>query len=1350
MLLNDQTSLDLRPNETVADAIQRIRTHADSNAQRGTWFEHLFKSCVRDLPEFEIENIWTWRDWPERESTTGRDGRDYGIDLVAQLKSGERVAIQCKFYEPNHKVSKPDINSFISEARLGWFDLRWIVSTSEWNSAAEKAIRDQTPPVRRIDFLEYLDRTIKEFTAPAERQPKKLQETAIEDVYDGLVTQNNERGKLIMACGTGKTFVSLRVAERIVPDNGRILFAAPSISLVSQARREWLTYTQRPMSSLVVCSDETAGGRGENQVAGPDDLVCPVQSDPFKIAKHLKKTDKVKVIFTTYHSLRHVVEAQRVEGVPKFDLAIADEAHQTTGVESKTTEKANFQLFHDQNNLFANKRLYMTATERIYTESSKSARAQHGIKVIDMGDVDIYGPELARVKFKDAVAAQDLSDYRVIVLGVHESNLTPRLRETGKTDEAQKAKIEDSDIARLVGTAMAMNGFVEGKTSEKPERLHRTIAYASNINRSKWFANTITSSDIRGIITRKYGGGNTRGLTLQAVHLDAKSTAVQRSHELRALNDAGKNNEARLISNVRIFTEGVDVPALDAVSFLDPRKSQLDIVQAVGRVMRRAQGKQFGYIIVPICIPENVQNIADTLALREDGYKAIGEVLRALQSHDERLADSIADFIIMTETNPNAAPPTEKDPEEIHHNFNAQAEFELRNVNPENLFTHVVSASGLGKPGQMTAITIEGAVKRAARYIANERNTIDEIRNVLEMPEIPQDANQNDIRAAITETATVAALLICNACLMHKRLKSDAEGMTMLTSLETVMRAQDPIESLIGTWETILERDFEPIFRPALSILNAIPRSDNATNAIRVLAECAANLADDLSELGYDHAGPLYHRILASAESDGAFYTKHISALMLAGLALSPNMIDWSNPEAVKKLKVLDPACGTGTLLMAALKIIKDRALQAGAFNQNQMPELHQHLVQNSIRGLDINYQATQLAASNLTLGAPSVNYKSMHIHTMKHGPQPDGDVRLGSLELLVDAVRGNQPDLFANAKHAPLSHEVKSDRDDIELDMRDTDIVIMNPPFTNNVKRSKRYGPDDAKLMQEREGSIKEHIASLDELTGGVIDSNSVETFFAPLAESLLDKTHGVMGQVMPTTSCVGVAAAEKREYLSNRFHIDMIVTSHDPKHPNFSENTGIHESLIACRRRTDANEGMPTRFISLKRMPETSDDVNEWLSDLHSGNESRWHNVYHWPREKVAQGDWTPAQYYDGSIVVVVDDIGSNSLLKPIGDLAALAPAPQGVRSAFVNPTNIPHPPPPPPRVQYHDIFFHVDSQDRTTTHNACHARVANGTQNPKTRLCNKIAVAMGEQTAHLGPRGYHKRPDTINLSY
>ena len=1054
-----------------------------------------------------------------------------------------------------------------------------------------------------------------------------------------------------MACGTGKTFTSLRAAERLVPDDGRIVFAAPSISLVSQARREWLTHTDRPMSALVVCSDRTAGGKGERHEAGPDDLVCPVLSDPAEVASHLSGDDAdVKAVFCTYHSLDVVVRAQADHSAPSFDLAIADEAHRTTGVDV-ADRKVNFQHFHHR--LDAAKRIYMTATERIYKEASKSNAEKKGLDVVDMSDRDTYGPLLHKLKFKDAVAAGELSDYRVIVLGVHESHLTPGIR--ASLDHADpKAKIGDADLTRLYGTALAMNGYVRGGPIEVPPRLPRTLAFASRIDRSKWFAKTLSdNSTLKGQITRRLHG-STRAMDVKAEHLDADSSAIVRSEKLRWLNDATRANESRMISNVRLFTEGVDVPALDAVSFLDPRKSQVDIVQSVGRVMRKAEGKKFGYIVVPVPLDED-EDVADKLSKRGDDYRAVGQVLRALQSHDERLAETPGSFVSAHQTSP---PPAggRGDAGDREGGDRAQLELELKPVDAASIYTHVAAASGLGSPGQMTAVTIADAVKKAASIFKADGAILATAKDVLELP-----------AASDKETATVAALLLCNACLLHKRLKSEAKDMAMLAGLDGVARAKDPVERLIAAWEAILDKDYEPVFRPALALLARLPRDDDAKKAVQVLAERAESLADSLNELGYDHAGPLYHSILGSAESDGAFYTNNVSALMLAGLAIRPDLVDWSDYKAATSLKVLDPACGTGTLLMAALKTIKDRGLEDGAFTSKTIMRAHRRLVERSIRGMDINYHATQLAASNMTLGAPSVNYSKMSLHTLQHGPQPDGNAALGSLELLPDAVAGRSPSLFASAKSAEIEGRASSANSGPGPDIREVDVVLMNPPFTANDKRGRKYGKDDLRQMQQRELVVRDRVTKADSAAGELIDINSISTFFTPLADALLKREGGVLGKVLPTTACTGAAGLDERKFLASRFHIDMIVTSHDPRRSSFSENTDIHESLLVCRRRAKGERSKATAFISLARMPRNSDQATEWLKSVHQGRKSAMHRVFRWPHKHVAKGDWTPAQWFNGELARIAGDLEEHAALRPLGSTWKLGPTGRAAQDSW-----------------------------------------------------------------------------------
>ena len=1290
-MTTQQATLDLRPSERVGDVLGRIRREASGEAEKGRWFEHLFMATVRDNAEFDVADVWRWRDWPERERLTGLDGRDHGIDLVARQRDGTVVAVQCKCYAEDAVIGKPAIDSFLNESARPAFGLRWIVSTCRWNSAAERAIAEREPRVARIDFLEFLDLRIRELRQPEERQPKPLQQRAIDAAYDGLVTQGNARGKLVMACGTGKTFTALRLAERIVPDGGHVLFAAPTIALVSQARREWLTHTARPMSALVVCSDGTAGGRGERFEIGADALVCDVVSDPAAIAERLRRRrGGVKAVFCTYHSLRRVCEAQARHDGPRFDLAIADEAHRTTGVVRGGTAEVDFQSFHDDRRLEATKRLYMTATQRIYSDQSKRATRRAAEKrglayeVVDMSDVDVYGPLLHQVRFSEAVAAGELSDYRVIVLGIREASLTPGIR-AALTGRNVPKRASDTDLCRLLGAMLALNGAVEGEG--KPGLLSRSIAFASTIQRSKWFTETINGNlALKGRVTRTLQG-RARRADLESRHLDGKSSALARNGERRWLNDAPGSNQARMICNVKVFSEGVDVPALDAVAFLDPKQSQIDIVQAVGRVMRKAAGKRFGYIVVPVFVPEGEGDVATLLEQRGDDYRHIGSVLRALQSHDERLAESPASFvdILIDESKREGRGRTSAPGQSSEVRDRAEAHpaiddiFTFQAVEP-GIFAKLVASSGLGRPGQVTADDIVRSVGLAARRMEDDAALLDSLRQALDLAGVKD-----------REVSTTAALLLCNACLLHRRLQRESTALEGLPDLTEVARSHTPAEALAEAWDEILGKDYAPVFRPALALIENSPSFKSLKAPARILAECAVNVSDTVADLGYDHAGPLYHKILGSAESDGAFYTNNISALMLAGLALKPDLVDWADPEKATSLRILDPACGTGTLLMAALKTIKERMAAAQPTTPEQTREVHKRLVENSIRGLDINYQATQLAASNLTLGAPTVDYEAMHIHTMRHGPQPDGTVALGSLELQPEAMGdGKQLDLLGHVKQAAVSTQASAVAK--VPDIRDVDVVLMNPPFTNNEDYGRRFSAKVKKRIQTRKLEVKRQLSASDAAASNLIDSNSVRTFFTPLADALLRRNAGVLGMVLPTTACTSTSGIAERKFLAERFHIEYIVTSHDPKCPNFSVNTAIHESLLVCRRRKANEPRRPTTFVALMHMPETDAEVARWLRSVHAGWRHVFHRTFEWPAAKVAEGDWTPCQYLDGTLAELAEVIDELDATTPLGELALVEPGGQRLRDAFVNPLG--HQ----PRPEYQVVWTH-DTSDRQT---------------------------------------------------
>ena len=566
--------------------------------------------------------------------------------------------------------------------------------------------------------------------------------------------------------------------------------------------------------------------------------------------------------------------------------------------------------------------------------------------------------------------------------------------------------------------------------------------------------------------------------------------------------------------------------------------------------MRKAEGKRFGYIVVPVVIPPG-QDVLSALERGRDGYEALGRVLRALQSHDGRLAESPLRFVKVHETSgPGGGG---GDPEPLAE----QGVLDLKQVS-DGVYAHVVAASGLGKPGLQVSGEITSIVHSIAKMF--EQGDLDAVlANVLGLPA----AKDSKTRSA----CTIAALLVMNACLLHRRL-CGLESMNWLPSLGAVCGTKDPNTTFSSAWTSILERDYGPVFEPALAVLEALPERPFVARALRMMAECANRVADSLSELGYDHAGPLYHRILPTARSDGAFYTNNISALMLARLALGEHLTNWADSKAVSDLRIMDPACGTGTLLMAVLRTIKDRVRETG---EDGLEELHRTLVEDVLCGLDINRHGIQLAACNLTLGAPTVDYRRMNLMTLQHGPQPTGGVKTGSLELLSTAE--NRRDSVRNlirpmASMSGINAEQVNNSRGTDFPLKGLNVVIMNPPFTDNMKRNRQYSSKTVKSMQWREIWLRNNLIQSDPEAASVIDSNSIRTYFTPLADRLLKKTNGHLAMVLPVTACTSASGLSERKFLARRFDVEQVVVSHDPKRINFSENTGIHECLLVARR--------------------------------------------------------------------------------------------------------------------------------------------------------------------------------------
>ena len=649
-------------SRTIHDILAQFREDAANSRNLGDKFERLIESFLKKDPFYaeQYSNVWLWMDYPKR---NGRP--DTGIDLVAEERAtGDLMAIQCKFYGENHTLTKEDIDSFFTASGKSEFKYRLIVSTTDkWSKHAEEACEGQSIPVSRLrvqdlgeSCIDWSDFDIDRPSEIKRLEHKKIrphQKIAIEKVIEGF--KQGDRGKLIMACGTGKTFTALKLMEQYVPEGGRVLFLVPSISLLQQTLTEWTSESAKPLSSFAICSDNKVGGRktaGRNDESSDittHDLAFPAHTNTRLLVKHYGERIKIRpkninVFFSTYQSIKVIAEAQEI-GLPKFDLIICDEAHRTTGVEQDSAEASSFVAVHNKDYIKGRKRLYMTATPRIYDDASKSKAKEAGAEVYSMDKVDIYGEEFHRLDFSEAVRKGLLTDYKVLVLAVDEKSVSKAFQ---RQIADKNNEIALDDVVKIVGCYNGLRKrFVsdDGTEDVDPSPMKRAVAFSRSIDDSKRLKELFT-----GIIKKYEKKSELTGeelieekgfLRCEIDHVDGTFNAMKRSDLLQWLKaDTSQDGQVcRILSNAKCLSEGVDVPALDAVMFLNPRNSVVDVVQSVGRVMRKSDGKKYGYIILPIGVPADM---APEEALNNhEKYKVVWQVLQALRAHDDRFNATI-------------------------------------------------------------------------------------------------------------------------------------------------------------------------------------------------------------------------------------------------------------------------------------------------------------------------------------------------------------------------------------------------------------------------------------------------------------------------------------------------------------------------------------------------------------------------------------------------------------------------------------------------------------------------------------------------------------------------------------
>jgi predicted helicase len=586
-----------------------------------------------------------------------REPCPHGADGGGARETSSDSAIQCKLYAPDYRVQKSDIDSFFTASGKKPFARRLLVATTNhWSEHAEEALRGQQTPVTKIDLFALENSAIdwSLFTpreGPAlrpKKSPRPHQLDALHRIAKGLA--EHDRGKLIMACGTGKTFTSLKIAEKIAGPGKRVLFLVPSLALLSQTLTEWTQESETRLHNFAVCSDSDVGKkRGkDNDVVQTfvHELQYPATTDAARLAHEMKTrhdATHMSVVYATYHSIEVLRQAQKHHGLPAFDLIVCDEAHRTTGAKFDGEDESPFVRIHDAGYVLGEKRIYMTATPRIYGDSAKATAERDNVALCSMDDEAMYGPNLYVLTFSEAVKRGLLLDYKVLVLSIHASHISRRIQELLK-DENNQLRVDDA--SKIIGCwkALSKQGLAEELAGDA-HPMKRAVTFCQVIERQKAakvhkVSSKAIASMFQAVVDAYQESADpdekeiASRLRCEAEHIDGSMNATEKEERIAWLKAGGAEDTCRILSNVRCLSEGVDVPALDAVLFLTPRNSQVDVVQSVGRVMRNAPGKTRGYIVLPVVIPAMMEPHE---ALNDnETYRVVWQVLQALRSHDDR------------------------------------------------------------------------------------------------------------------------------------------------------------------------------------------------------------------------------------------------------------------------------------------------------------------------------------------------------------------------------------------------------------------------------------------------------------------------------------------------------------------------------------------------------------------------------------------------------------------------------------------------------------------------------------------------------------------------------------------
>ncbi|ECB9537649.1 N-6 DNA methylase, partial [Listeria monocytogenes] len=999
--------------------------------ERGTLFEKLTLAYLKNEPTYKAlyQNVWLLSEVPE---SYGIPKKDTGVDLVAEQKNGDLVAIQAKFY--TNKVGKSEINSFVAELGKSYYQRGLIVSTmDDWNSNARETIDQNEKGIEIIGLSDLRNSQIDwsqfNFERPENvvvKKPKKLrdyQQTAKENALAHF--KENERGQLIMAPGTGKTFTSLKISEALSKDKAgpfKVLYLVPSIQLLTQTLRGWNNDTELTITSMAVTSDRDASrGTDGTEDIKASDIGYPATTSSKKILQNwhdfesLSKPTDMLVVFSTYQSIEVIGEAQK-EGFPEFDFIISDEAHRTTGAHEAAKEASAFSKVHSNNNVKGLKRMYQTATPKIYGESAKKNAKDKSILLSSMDDESKYGEVFFRMGFGQAVSRDILTDYKVMVLAVDEAAIQKDMQRT-LADPENGLNIDD--VGRIVGI---WNGMMRRNGYKNPIKnspydgapLERAIAFTRTIEESKK-----VSSQFEEVVNEYISEAiEDESIHLSMRHADGQMNALQKGEVLDWLANPNKPaDEARIVSNVRFLTEGIDIPTLDAVIFLSPKKSQVDIVQAVGRIMRKAEGKDYGYIILPIVIPTGEK--PETILDNNKNYETVWQVINALRSVDERF-EAMIDKLNMAKPKQlkvigvGSAPDQVNDKDKSIENTPVQTELEFEWDKFEGaIFGKIVQKVGDRKYLENWSKDVAKIAERQINWIKNKLSDKKDPIS-LEFKKFVSSL-QHNINESIDENQAAEMLS------QHLITKPIFEALFSEYSFVNQNPVSQAMESIVSELEKAgfakEQENLEPLYESVRMRAEGIEKAEDKQKII-------VTLYDKFFKTAFK----------ATTERLGIVFTPIEVVDFIVHSVDDVLKKHFGKSLASKDVHILDPFTGTGTFIVRTLTYLKEQ-MDAGEIS---LADITRKFM-NELHANEIVLLSYYIAAINIEATFDEINGKEEGYVPFEGIVLTDTFESTESEDILADDYFGTNDERLKRQQEAPIT------------------AVIGNPPYSigqNNVNK--------------------------------------------------------------------------------------------------------------------------------------------------------------------------------------------------------------------------------------------------------------------------------------------------------